>query len=176
MNQNGVTSIFFRLVSPILNLSIGMRLALAFLGVFVLMTVMAVFTSYNMHEMNMRMAHITEGNNQQIERVNRMIESVSQRAIAVRNLTLLTDPALKKEELASIELASKEYSNAESELLALIEKYDASEAEKALIEAIKRSEKTVGGLMEQAIELGIASKTEESIEFLMEKVRPRQAR
>ena len=176
MKQAGPTSVILRICSPLLNLSIGWRLALAFLGVFVLMTVMAVFATYNMYEMNKRMAHITESNNQQIDRVNQMIDSVSQRAIAVRNLTLLTDPELKKEELASIELAAKEYSKAESELLALIEKFDASEAEKALMEAIKRSEKTVGGLTDQAIELGMANKTEEAVEFLMEKVRPRQAR
>ena len=176
MKPAGTNSLILRICSPLLNLTIGWRLSLAFLGVFVLMTVMAVFASYNMYEMNKRMAHITEGNNQQIDRVNQMIDSVSQRAIAVRNLTLLTDPALKKEELASIELAAKEYSKAESELLALIEKFDASEAEKALMEAIKRSEKTVGALTDQAIELGMANKTEEAIEFLMEKVRPRQAR
>lgn len=58
----------------------------------------------------------------------------------------------------------------------MIEKFDASEAEKAPIEAIKRSEKTVGGLTDQAIELGMAKKTVEAIAFLMEKVRLRQAR
>ena len=168
--------VFSSVLRPLLNLSIKWRLSLAFLGVFGLMTVMAVFATYNMYKMNTKMEHITNGNNKQIDRVNQMLDSVSQRAIAVRNLTLSSDPAFKKEELASIEAAAKEYTKAEAELLALIEKYDASEAEKALMEAIKRSEKTVGGLMEQAIELGMANKTDEAIEFLMEKVRPRQAR
>ena len=59
-------------------------------------------------------------------------------------------------------------------LLALISNYDASEAEKALIKAIKRSE-TVG-LMNQATELAMAGQTEEALDFLIEKVHPRQAR
>jgi len=59
-------------------------------------------------------------------------------------------------------------------LLALISNYDVSEAEKALIEAIKRSE-TVG-LMNQATELAMAGQTEEALDFLIEKVHPRQAR
>lgn len=176
MNGNWASEAFSSVFQPLLNVSIRWRLSLAFIGVFVLMTAMAVFATKSMNDMNKRMAHITEGNNQQIERVNIMMDSVSARAIAVRNLTLLKDPALKKEELANIELAAKAYVTAESELMALIDKYDASEAEKALMEAIKRSEKTVGGLMEQAIELGMADKTEEAIEFLMEKVRPRQTR
>ena len=165
-----------RMLTPVNNLSIGIRLSLAFLGVFVLMAVMAVFASYEMFRMNERMSHITQGNNQQIARVNVMIDSVSQRAIAVRNLTLLKDPALKKEELDAIEKSAKEYTQAEVELIALIEKYDASEAEKALLESIKRSEKVGTGLLQQAIELGMANKTEEAVEFLMEKVRPRQVR
>lgn len=165
-----------RMLTPVNNLSIGIRLSAAFLGVFVLMAVMAVFASYEMFRMNERMSHITEGNNQQIARVNVMIDSVSQRAIAVRNLTLLKDPALKKEELDAIEKSAKEYTQAEVELIALIEKYDASEAEKALMESIKRSEQVGTGLLQQAIELGMANKTEEAVEFLMEKVRPRQVR
>lgn len=68
-----------------------------------------------MYVMNKRMAHITDVNNPQVDRVNQMLDSVSQRANAVRNQTLLTDPALKKEELASIELAANGYSKAESE-------------------------------------------------------------
>jgi methyl-accepting chemotaxis protein len=165
-----------RLVGPLLNLRIGTRLALAFSGVFVLMAVMAGYATLRMAQMNDRMAHITQGNSQQIARVNVMIDSVSQRAIALRNLTLLTDPDLKKAELDSMVAAKQAYTDAEKDLLALIERYNASEAEKALLEAIKRSETVTGGLMEEATQLGMAGKTEEAVEFLMNKVRPRQAR
>ena len=164
------------LLGPLLNLRVGTRLALAFGGVFVLMAAMAGYATFRMAEMNERMGHITQGNNQQIARVNVMIDSVSQRAIALRNLTLLTDPDLKKQELDDITKAHQAYVDAEKDLLALIERFDASEAEKALLEAIKRSEKVTVGLMAEATELGMAGKTEEAVDFLMSKVRPRQAR
>lgn len=176
MKKTSQTSVLQRLTAPLTNMRIGLRLSLAFCGVFVLMAGMGLFASFQMAQMSKRMAQVTEGNNQQIARVNVMIDSVSQRAIAVRNLTLLADPALKQEELAAINESAKGYTAAENELLALIEKFNASEAEKALLEAIKRSEKTSVALMSEAIELGMAGKTEEAVTFLMEKVRPRQAR
>ena len=164
------------LAAPLLNRRIGTRLRLAFGGVFVLMCVMAVSANQRLADMHGRMVHITDGNNLQIAAVSTMIDSVSQRAIAVRNLTLLTDPGLKKQEFESIEEAAKAYARAETELVALMEKFQASEAETALIEAIRRSDKITTGLIAQAIETGMAGKTEETVEFLMEKVRPRQAR
>ena len=164
------------LLGPLLSLRIGTRLAFAFCGVFVLMTVMAIFASTRLSEMHSRLAHITESNNQQIAKVHHMIDSVNLRAIAVRNIALLKDEELKQSELTAMSDAAKEYAEAEKGLIALIEKYDASEAEKALLEAIKRSETVTVGLMTQATELAMAGQTEEALEFLMDKVRPRQAR
>jgi methyl-accepting chemotaxis protein len=165
-----------RLLGLLLDLRIGTRLMLAFGGVFLVMATMALFAILHMADMNSRMAHITGGNNRQIAAVNLMIDSVSQRAIAIRNLTLLSDKDLKKQELQAIEDAGKHYAKAESDLLALIDRYDASEAEKALFEAIKRSEKVTVALMSQAIDLGMSGQIEEAAGFLMEKVHPRQAR
>ena len=158
------------------HLPIGPRLAISFGGVFLLMAAMAAFATMQLAQMNSRMAHITEGNNQQIARVNTMIEAVSARAIAVRNLTLLSDADLKKAELQAIEAANASYVGAEKELLDLIQRYDASEAEKALLEAIKRSERSTVALMGEATDLGMANQTEDAVAFLMDKVRPRQAR
>ena len=155
---------------------IGPRLAISFGGVFILMAAMAAFATIQLAQLNSRMAHITEGNNQQIARVNTMIEAVSARAIAIRNLTLLSDADLKKAELQAIEAANASYVGAEKELLELIQRYDASEAEKALLEAIKRSERSTVALMGEATDLGMANQTEDAVAFLMDKVRPRQAR
>jgi methyl-accepting chemotaxis protein len=151
-------------------------LRLAFGGVFVLMVVMAIFANERLAQSHRRMVHITESNMPQIARVNEMLDSVSQRAIAVRNLALLTEADLKKQELQSIEESARAYTQAEEGLLKLIEQHDASEAEKALLEAIKRSEKSTNALLAQAIEMGMAGQTAEVESFLMDKVRPRQAR
>jgi methyl-accepting chemotaxis protein len=166
----------FRLARPLLNLRIGLRLTIAFTGVFVLMAAMAVFATLRMADMQQRMAHITEGNNQQIASVNAMIDSVSQRAITLRNLALLADPDLRKEEFQTLDESAKVYKKAEADLLVLIERFNASEAEKALIEAIQRADKVTSELMAHAAELAMAGQTAEAVTFLMEKIRPRQAR
>ena len=157
-------------------LRIGPRLAVAFLGVFALMLAMAVFSTWRMHQMSERMTHITEGNAQQIARVNAMLYSVSQRAIAVRNLVMLKEADLKQQELSAIAESDKSYKQAEKELHELIGRFDASEAEKTLLEAIQRSEKVTLTLMEKAIAAGMAEQSQDAIDYLMEKVRPRQAR
>ena len=164
------------LIRPLLKLRIGPRLALAFSGVFLLMAAMAVFATLRLSEINDRMAHITQNNNLQIARASQMIDSVRQRAVAIRNLTMLSDADLKKAELASIEEAAKRYETAKQDLHALIQRYDASEAEKALMDAIDNAEKVNGALLAQAIELSLSGKTEEAAAFVMDKVRARQAR
>jgi len=177
MNQaKGFEATLQWLLAPFLNLRIGVRLTLAFYGVFALMVAMAAFGILRMAQMNERMTHIVENNNHQIAAVNQMIDSVSQRAIAVRNLTLLTDAELKQQERKALDDAGQDYTQAEQQLLALIARHDATEPEKALLEAIKRSEKTTVALMAEATELGMSGKTEEAVAFLMDKVRPRQAR
>jgi len=149
---------------------------IAFVGVFVLMLAMAAFSTWRMHQLSERITHITEGNVQQVARVNAMLFSVSQRAIAVRNLVMLKDADLKQQELNAIGEADKAYKQAEKELHALIARFDASEAEKSLLEAIQRSEKSTLALLEKAVAAGMAEQIEDATEYLMEKVRPRQAR
>jgi methyl-accepting chemotaxis protein len=167
---------FYWAVDPFLNLRIGTRLRLAFAGIFLLMVVLAVFANNRLAEAHQQMAHITEGNMQQIARANQMIEAVTKKGTAIRNLLLLTDEESKKSELDDMREADKVYLEAEKELIDLIGRYDASEAEKALLEAIKRSEQTTNGLMAEASEMGVAGKSADALNFLMEKVRPRQTR
>jgi methyl-accepting chemotaxis protein len=176
MKTTAPTSVMRTVLSPLLNLRIGARLTLAFAGVFLLMAAMAAFSIARLWEMDQQLVHITQGNMQQIARVTKMIDSVNIRAVAVRNLVLLKDAELKKAELNAIRESEKVYATAETELLELIQKFDASEAEKALIEAIKRAETGTVPLINQAIELGLADKSDEAVAFLMERVRARQAR
>ena len=164
------------LLAPLLNLRIRTRLTLAFSGVFVLMLVLAGYAGLRMDVMKDRLEHVTQSNNQQIAQVNKMIYSVSQRAIALRNLAMLKDPDLKKQELEAIDKAGKDYADAHAKLLGLIKQFDASEAEKALLEAMERADSTMVPLMAKAAELGQSADQEAAIAFLMERVRPRQAR
>ncbi len=169
--------VWFHLPARLLSrLRIGLRLGLAFTGVFVLMAVMAAFATWRMADMNARMTTITAGNFEQAARVSRMVHSVSERSIAIRNLAMLQDPELRKQEQQALADAAAAYAAAEGELLALMERFKPSEAETALLEAIKRSEKMTTALMDKAVEMALSNQGEEAFSFLMEKVRPRQAR
>jgi methyl-accepting chemotaxis protein len=164
------------LAAPLTDLRIGLRLGIAFGGVFILMAAMAVFATMNLALSNQRMTHIVEGNSRQSVLVSQMIDSVAQRSIAIRNLALLSDPALKDAERQTIAAAAQDYAAAEKELLAVITRFDASEAEKTLLEAIKRSEKAAVALMQEAETMAAEGRTEDTVAFLMDKLRPRQAR
>jgi methyl-accepting chemotaxis protein len=176
MKKSMVRNTMHALVSPLLNLRIRSRLVLAFAGVFVLMLAMAVFAVQRLNGMQVQLDHITQGNNQQIARVTKMIDSVNLRAVAVRNLALLKDAELRQPELAAIKAAEASYAQAEKELIALMDRYATAEAEKALMEAIKRAETATLPLIAQAVELSMADKTQEAVSFLMDKVRARQSR
>ena len=164
------------LAAPLTDLRIGLRLGIAFGGVFILMAAMAVFATMNLALSNQRMTHIVEGNSRQSVLVSQMIDSVAQRSIAIRNLALLSDPGLKDAERQTIAAAAQDYAAAEKELLAVITRFDASEAEKTLLEAIKRSEKAAVALMQEAETMAAEGRTEDTGAFLMDKLRPRQAR
>ena len=105
------------LAAPLTDLRIGLRLGIAFGGVFILMAAMAVFATMNLALSNQRMTHIVEGNSRQSVLVSQMIDSVAQRSIAIRNLALLSDPALKDAERQTIAAAAQDYAAAEKELL-----------------------------------------------------------
>jgi len=157
-------------------LRVRARLTIAFNGVFVLMMAMAAYSVGHMHELNQRMTQITAGNNQQIARVNTMMATVSQRAVALRNLVMLEDEEFSKAELESLQAADETYQRAKSELQSLIETFSATEAETALLEAIDRTERVTLALMAEVVTMAQAGQREEAIAHLMEKVRPRQAR
>ena len=95
------------------------------------------------------------GQPEQIAQVNKMIYSVSQRAVALRNLALLKEPELKQEELAAIAKADEAYREAHKELLALIARFDASEAEKALLDAL--AEQNAANARNQELYMGMMS-------------------
>jgi methyl-accepting chemotaxis protein len=176
MKKSPYRSLLDTLVAPLSNLRIRTRLILAFAGVFVLMLAMAGFAIARLAAMDRQLDHITHGNNQQIARVTKMIDSVNQRAVAVRNLALLKDADARKAELAAIQAAEASYAKAEQELITLMDRYATAEAEKALMEAIKRAETATQPLIAQVVELSMADKTDEAVAFLMDKLRARQAR
>jgi methyl-accepting chemotaxis protein len=154
--------------APLTDLRIGLRLGIAFGGVLVLMAAMAVFATMNLAQSNQRMTHIVEGNSRQSLLVSQMIDSVAQRSIAIRNRALLTDPGLKDTERQTIAGAARDYTVAETELLAVIARFDASEAEKTLLEAIKRSETAAVALMQEAEAMAAEGRTEDTVAFLMD--------
>ena len=176
MKKSTYRSAMDSLVAPLSNLRIRARLVLAFAGVFVLMLAMAAFAITRLAEMDRQLDHITQGNNQQIARVSKMIDAVSERAVRVRNLALLKDADARKAELAAMQAAEASYAKAEQELITLMDRYATAEAEKALMEAIKRAETATQPLIAQAVELSMADKTDEAVAFIMDKVRGRVAR
>ncbi len=156
------------------NLKIGVRLAGAFAVMLGLMLVMAIVALSRMESINDRVGNITKVNNQQITLGQLMLSSVDQRAIALRNLALLTDVADMKPEAVRLTEQADAYGKAEEEFRRLLKDFDGAPEEIALLDKIKSSEAAVLPLIAKVAELGLANKPEEATGVLMKDLRPVQ--
>ena len=83
-------------------MKVGTRLALGFALLLVMLALIIAVSSMNMAAMNDSTSSIVDVNNPEIALASEMTESVYARAVAVRNLGLMTDQAKMRIELQVI--------------------------------------------------------------------------
>ncbi|MDB5729466.1 MAG: methyl-accepting chemotaxis protein, partial [Noviherbaspirillum sp.] len=74
-------------------MKVGTRLGLAFALVLILLTAITALGIFRMSQIQDRLERITHVNNVQISYANEMRLTVYDRAVALRNLLLISDPA-----------------------------------------------------------------------------------
>lgn len=157
------------------NLKIGTRLRIGFASLLALMLALATLGLLEMASINDRLHHITEVNDVEARHLVAMRFSITQKAIAIRNIVLVQSEAEKKQESDRFQEESKKYSEAEEKLGAILKaKTDISQEEKTLHAKIQEAQNTTIPLMHKVIELGLANKDEEAIKTLLTEVRPAQ--
>nr|WP_314621647.1 methyl-accepting chemotaxis protein [uncultured Noviherbaspirillum sp.] len=157
------------------NLRIGMRLGLGFVTVLAFLVIVAVLGLQRMGQIQSRLTEITDVNNVQIKLATTLRVTVYERAIANRNLVLLTEAADMQPEVDRIRGEEKKFSEAAEALSRMFaSSKSTTQEEKTLMEKITASERLVTPLINKAAELGLANKAEEATTFLIKELRPVQ--
>jgi methyl-accepting chemotaxis protein len=157
------------------SMKVGTRLGLAFGLVLVLLLSITAFGIYNMDQIQSRLQTIVQINNAKIGLVTEMRSTVSDRAIAVRNLGLLTEMADMQPEVERMKRQEAKYHDAE-EKLGKMYALGATAEEKALLAKLKQIETDALPIIAKAAELGLANQTDSSTAVLMRLVRPVQSK
>ncbi|MFD0738961.1 methyl-accepting chemotaxis protein [Lysobacter koreensis] len=155
------------MISLLQRYKVGMRLAAGFGLVILLLMAMAAIALYNLTMIQGQMDEVGV-NNVKIGHLNEMLEANNALAIAMRNLTMVTDEAQKQHELSAIADARADYKKAADEL----EELPSSEAEQAIRKKTRAVRDTGRPLNEQVIALATKNQNAAAQEFLVTQAAP----
>jgi methyl-accepting chemotaxis protein len=157
------------------NLKIGLRLAIGFGLILVLLACEVALGLSRMATMQSNLHSISDINNVQIQQAVIMQETVLDRLVALRNLALLNDPAELDEEVERIKHNAARYAEAAERLKRMVDEDPHSTSEeKAALVALREAEAAAAKPMAKAASLGLANKPDEAILVLRQEVRPVQ--
>ncbi|WP_284503254.1 methyl-accepting chemotaxis protein [Caballeronia sp. AZ10_KS36] len=158
------------------HLRVSTRLAIGFISLLALLMTIAGLAFYGMSSIYRNLDDISNVNNAQTKLANEMKSSVQDRAIAIRNLALLTDMPSMAKEAERIKRQEAIYAGAYE---ALGKTFDANPGttarEKALFAAIKEDEAAAVPLLAKASALGLANDADAATKVLLEEARPKQS-
>ena len=145
------------------SMKIGLRLALGFAIVLVLLAVIAATGINGMSKVQSEMDDLVNSNVQKIKLSNDMNDDMHVISRVIRTIVMLKDPAAIATEHKKIDEARKSY----SESLAAFEKAPLDDKEKALVAKLKTQISEASPLNNKVLELDAAGKDEEAVQFLL---------
>jgi methyl-accepting chemotaxis protein len=155
------------------NMKVGMRLALGFALVLVLMVILTVVGIVRTGQIQSRLDHVIGVSNVVTRLVVDMRNNVSERVTSLRTLTLMTDPADMEPELKRFKEQTAKYDALQQKLS---EKFalEASTEEKALLAQIKEAEGVAMPAIAKASELYLANNAMDATRVMVKEIRPAQ--
>ncbi|MDB5793883.1 MAG: methyl-accepting chemotaxis protein [Noviherbaspirillum sp.] len=158
-------------------MKVGTRLGLAFALVLILLTVITALGIFRMSQIQDRLERITHVNNVQISYANEMRLTVYDRAVALRNLLLISDPAKWAPEVERVKAQATRYQENQEKLGKMFgADPNTLPQEKALYEEIKQLDATSRAMIETISALGLDGKVEIATVRLMKEYRPLQTK
>ena len=157
-------------------LKISTRLNIGFLLVAALLVVVTLLGISRMAELKNRMNEITKINNVQMSLASTMHLTVTERALALRNMILLgTNTKEVEEERTRIDLQAKKYADAEAKLREMFRtEPSTSQKENDMFAAIEETAKISAPIVLRAADLIQAGKSDEAYKVLRADYRPIQ--
>ncbi|WP_454775228.1 methyl-accepting chemotaxis protein [Janthinobacterium tructae] len=160
-----------------LNLTIAKRLGLGFglVSLFLLLVIALGLTS--MRQIQDRMDEATKVNNVETRLAQTMDLTVTERALALRNLILLKEEKEIQIEVARIAEQEKKYAAAQQKLGAMFAKLEnTSSEEKSLLEQIRTQSELAAPFIQRAAALALEQKQDDAYKLLRYEFRPVQKR
>ncbi|XQA62755.1 methyl-accepting chemotaxis protein [Xanthomonas sacchari] len=153
------------------NLRIGQRLALGFLTIIVLMVLLTVVGIQRVHSIDQRLTAINEVNSVKQRYAINFRGSVHDRAIALRDVVLLDDPASRQATEQTIDKLAGDYARAAQPLDALLA-VSSDAQEKTILQRIQGIEARTMPLIAQVRQLRDAGDTVQAQALLLQQARP----
>src|SRR5471030_2730628 len=159
----------------IASMKVATRLGVGFGLVAALLALVAGLGVNRMAQMQDRVNEITQVNSVEARLAATMDLTVTERALALRNLILLTEPKEMQGEIERIATQEKKYADAQNELGAMFSTNPSTAPEeRQLFDVIKQQGALATPLMTRAAALALDKKTDESYALLRSQLRPIQ--
>ncbi|MEH6435147.1 methyl-accepting chemotaxis protein [Massilia sp. DD77] len=155
------------------NMKVGTMLGTGFALVLGLLCVILVGALYGMADMRGSTRQITD-NNLRVELANVLIDTIRNRAIQVRNIGLLADPAAMTVQQRAMNDEAATYAKTWKELAPLLDQPGALPEEKAALAEVAAAEAAAMPVLAKATQLGLANQKEESTRVLTTELQPLQ--
>jgi methyl-accepting chemotaxis protein len=153
------------------NLRIGQRLALGFLAIIVLMILLTVVGIQRVQSIDQRLTAINEVNSVKQRYAINFRGSVHDRAIALRDVVLLDEPAARQATERTIDKLAADYARSAQPLDALLAA-SADAEEKTILQRIQGIEQRTMPLIAQVRSLREAGDREQAQALLLQQARP----
>jgi len=157
------------------NMKVSTRLQAGFGLLTALMLVLAALAFYGLSALDNCLDGIARVNNEETRLANELRASIQDRAIAIRNLGLITDPRDVAEEAERIKKQDQIYADAYQKLTRMFAEEPSTTAkERSLIDQIKQDEAAAMPPLRRAMELALAQNTALATQEILQNARPPQ--
>ncbi|RKP45483.1 methyl-accepting chemotaxis protein [Trinickia fusca] len=158
-------------------MKVATRLGFGFALISLLLVIVALFGLQRMAKLEAAMVEITDVNSVEAQLANRLDQSISNRALAVRNLLLLqADQADQVQKEASRMAAEADaYEQSQTKLAAMFALPGTTSQETTLLEQIRQQSELARPLMDKAKALALAGQKDDAYRVLRNDLRPVQA-
>ncbi|WP_338844507.1 methyl-accepting chemotaxis protein [Massilia sp. W12] len=155
-------------------MKVGTRLGFGFSLVLLLMAIVTLVGIRNMSIIQGRLDTVVNVKNVETRAVIDMNNSLSDRVVALKTLTLYTDAADMQPEIERIKSYEQKYREADARLSKSFASHEARDDEKKLLAQIKEYEQAASPAIARALELWQANKPEDATRLLIKEIRPVQ--
>jgi methyl-accepting chemotaxis protein len=156
-------------------MKVATRLGVGFGAVLVLLVLVALLGLNSMAGIQSRLDAIVRENTVEAGLASEMLRLTQDKAIAVRNIVMLTEMADMQPEDERVKKDKQKYAEAEAALGKMFNTLASTSAdEKAMFAKVKALDATVSPLVDKVAMLGMANKNDEALRVLMKEVRPPQ--